>query len=147
MSATYGPDVANKVFDDLQQLIINSLLSVQKVIINDRHCFELYGYDIMFSEDLKPWLIEVNASPSLTADTNEDYSLKFSLLQDVLDIVDMDGSNRAAANGQAEERGRVGGFDLIWENSAPYYPAGTLLRTMLGCHHDIKHRVKGRNQT
>ena len=101
----------------------------------------------MIDEDLKPWLIEVNASPSLTADTNEDYSLKFSLLQDVLDIVDMDGSNRAAANGRAEERGRVGGFDLIWENSAPYYPAGTSLRTMLGCHHDIKQRVKGRNQT
>lgn len=36
------------------------------------------------------WLIEVNASPSLTASGPEDYNLKIGLLQDVLHIVDME---------------------------------------------------------
>lgn len=37
------------------------------------------------------WLIEVNASPSLTASSQEDYELKYRLLEDILHVVDMEG--------------------------------------------------------
>jgi hypothetical protein len=50
-----------------QNVILRSLLAVNKVLIHDRHCFEMYGYDLLFDTDLKVWLLEVNASPSLTA--------------------------------------------------------------------------------
>ncbi|CAN0009254.1 unnamed protein product, partial [Heterosigma akashiwo] len=59
--------VADKLFYEIQMIVIRSLHSVQPVMINDKHCFELYGFDIMFDDQFKPWLIEVNASPSLTA--------------------------------------------------------------------------------
>ena len=36
------------------------------------------------------WLIEVNASPSLTASSKEDYDLKYGLLEDVLNVVDLE---------------------------------------------------------
>ena len=48
------------------------------------------GYDIIIDENLKPWLLEVNASPSLTANTREDYLLKTEMLHGMLDIVDME---------------------------------------------------------
>lgn len=36
------------------------------------------------------WLLEVNASPSLTASSQEDYELKTCLLEDTLHVVDME---------------------------------------------------------
>jgi D-alanine-D-alanine ligase-like ATP-grasp enzyme len=41
---------------------------------NDKNnSFELYGFDILFDGKLDPWLIEVNGSPSMTANTSIDY--------------------------------------------------------------------------
>lgn len=40
---------------------------------------------------LLSWLLEVNASPSLIASSQEDYELKCHLLKDTLHIVDMEG--------------------------------------------------------
>ena len=47
----------------------------------------MYGYDILIENDLKPWLIEVNASPSLSTTTESDRILKMNLLRDVFNIV------------------------------------------------------------
>ena len=41
------------------------------------------------------WLIEINASPSLTASSKEDYDLKFGLLDDVVNVIDIE--NRCVA--------------------------------------------------
>jgi tubulin polyglutamylase TTLL9 len=87
----YGETAVEKLFNDTYQIMIKSLRSVQKVMINDKHCFELYGYDIMIDSNLKPWIIEVNASPSLTASSKSDYDMKCKILEDMLHIVDMEG--------------------------------------------------------
>lgn len=83
-------DRVDALFWEIQMIMIRALISVQPIMINDRHCFEMYGYDIMIDQDLKPWLIEVNASPSLTANTREDYLMKTEMLHGMLDVVDME---------------------------------------------------------
>jgi tubulin polyglutamylase TTLL9 len=65
MMAKHGPQRTNKLFYEIQTVIIKSLACVEKIMLNDKHCFQLFGYDIMIDENLKPWLIEVNASPSV----------------------------------------------------------------------------------
>lgn len=60
---------------------------MQQVIINDKHCFEMYGYDVLLDNNLKPWLIEINASPSLSTTTPVDLNLKMNLINDIYSIV------------------------------------------------------------
>ena len=89
--AKEGQDRVEELFRDMENIFIRSLLSVQKIIINDKHTFEMYGYDILIDENMKPWLLEINASPSLTASSADDYNLKIGLLDDVLNIIDLEG--------------------------------------------------------
>lgn len=112
----HGFDATNKLFGDIQDILLYALFSVSKIIINDVHCFELYGYDILIDDVLKPWLLEVNASPSMTASTRDDYDLKYKLLNDTLDVVDMEGR----LTGTEEH---IGGFDLVWRDG-PVVPRG-----------------------
>lgn len=65
LMARHGREAADRAVTGLQEIIILSLLGVQKVMINDKHCFELYGYDLLLDDTLRPWLLECNASPSV----------------------------------------------------------------------------------
>lgn len=102
------------MFKQMDDIFIKSLQSVQKIMINDKHCFELYGYDILLDGNLKPWLIETNASPSLTASNQEDNELKVRLLDDMINVIDMEGR----LTGKEK---RIGGFDLIYNDGPVYY--------------------------
>jgi len=50
-------------------------------------CFELLGFDIMLDRKLKPWMLEVNHTPSFNADTPIDEQVKMRLLRDTFQIV------------------------------------------------------------
>ncbi|KAG1677585.1 hypothetical protein FOA52_014483 [Chlamydomonas sp. UWO 241] len=126
--ARHGGEATNELFHGIQSLIMRCLLAVQPAMINDRHSFELYGYDVLIDQDLKPWIIEVNASPSLSASDKADWALKTAMLEDMLDVLDLEGKRDP---GKVELR--VGGFDLIWDGGpALRFDRPTSLPTMLG---------------
>ncbi|XP_067907360.1 polyglutamylase complex subunit TTLL1-like isoform X2 [Heterodontus francisci] len=87
LESTRGKKVTDKLFDEIHWMIVQSLKAVSPVMINDKHCFECYGYDIIIDSKLKPWLIEVNASPSLASSTANDRIMKYNLINDTLNIV------------------------------------------------------------
>ncbi|XP_051052321.1 tubulin polyglutamylase TTLL5 isoform X4 [Phodopus roborovskii] len=48
---------------------------------------ELYGFDVLIDNTLKPWLLEVNLSPSLACDAPLDLKIKASMISDMFTVV------------------------------------------------------------
>lgn len=79
----------------IYDVIIKSLLSCEDSVftatkntcIHRSNCFELFGYDILIDSDLKPWLVEVNLSPSLACESNLDMQIKSTLIAETLNLV------------------------------------------------------------
>jgi hypothetical protein len=83
---------------------------------NDTHCFELYGYDMLIDEGLKPWLIEVNASPSLSATTEDDRDVKLAVIRDALAVAVPESF---CGGSEVDERvNSVGSLDLLVDDAA-----------------------------
>ncbi|XP_064538606.1 polyglutamylase complex subunit TTLL1 isoform X2 [Drosophila montana] len=82
-----GEGVSKQLSRRISETIRHSLDAVAPVMANDRHCFEVYGYDIIIDNNLKPWLIEINTSPSIHSTTKNDCTLKTRLIDNVLDVV------------------------------------------------------------
>lgn len=86
VEATRGRAACAALFRDIREVLRHSLLAVQPRMAPEARTFELYGYDIIVDSSLRPWLCEVNASPSLSATTPEDLSMKTELISDVMDV-------------------------------------------------------------
>ena len=50
------------------------------------NCFELLGYDVLIDQDLRPWLMEVNLSPSLATESPLDLKIKSQLFIDTMNL-------------------------------------------------------------
>eukprot|EP00002_Diphylleia_rotans_P020500 TRINITY_DN3974_c1_g1_i6.p1 TRINITY_DN3974_c1_g1~~TRINITY_DN3974_c1_g1_i6.p1 ORF type:complete len:725 (-),score=132.85 TRINITY_DN3974_c1_g1_i6:1220-3394(-) len=49
----------------LKKIVISTLKCGQDTIENRKNTYEMFGFDLMLDNQLKPWLIEVNSSPTL----------------------------------------------------------------------------------
>ncbi|NXM80397.1 TTLL5 polyglutamylase, partial [Oenanthe oenanthe] len=89
-----GRDTA-ALMASVEDLIIKTLVSAElsiasacKSFLSHRgSCFELYGFDVLIDDTLKPWLLEVNLSPSLACDAPLDLKIKASMLSDMFTLV------------------------------------------------------------
>jgi tubulin polyglutamylase TTLL4 len=83
------------VMHRVKDVMVKTLISIEPHIVNTtsrctKHkniCFELYGFDILLDSKLKPWLLEVNISPSLSSSSPLDKKIKTVLICDTLNLV------------------------------------------------------------
>jgi tubulin polyglutamylase TTLL1 len=105
IEGTRGHAIAEKLENDINSVLIHTLRAIQPLMPNDKHCFEVYGYDIIIDSALHPWLIEVNSSPSMSATTSSDRIMKHELIDSVLKIVMPEGGEKD-----------LGGFSVLIED-------------------------------
>ncbi|XP_011356884.1 tubulin polyglutamylase TTLL4 isoform X2 [Pteropus vampyrus] len=79
-----------KIKDVVVKTIISSepyVTSLLKMYVRRPYsCHELFGFDIMLDENLKPWVLEVNISPSLHSNSPLDISIKGQMIRDLLNL-------------------------------------------------------------
>nr|XP_006821586.1 PREDICTED: tubulin polyglutamylase TTLL13-like [Saccoglossus kowalevskii] len=93
----HGYDV-KKIWGDIEDCIIKTLISAHPILKHNYRtcfpnhmkgsaCFEILGFDVLLDKRLKPWLLEVNHSPSFHTDAPLDKEVKESLLLDTMNIL------------------------------------------------------------
>ncbi|XP_078695420.1 tubulin polyglutamylase TTLL13-like isoform X10 [Branchiostoma floridae x Branchiostoma belcheri] len=94
-----------KMWDDIDDVIIKTLISAHPILkhnyrtcfpnhIKGSACFEILGFDIILDRKLKPWLLEVNHSPSFHTDAPLDKEIKEALLYDTLNMLNLTAFDR-----------------------------------------------------
>ncbi|XP_060857271.1 tubulin monoglutamylase TTLL4-like isoform X3 [Metopolophium dirhodum] len=84
-----------KLWASLEDLVVKTLISGESPISemcstnlgNRYNAYELFGIDVLFDEYLKPWILEVNISPSLHSSSPLDLAVKGPLVKDLMNMV------------------------------------------------------------
>jgi hypothetical protein len=87
------------VWERIYDSVIKSLISIENHVFqtlkkiqnvnNPNHrsnSFDIFGFDILLDSDIKPWVLEVNLSPSFSFDSPLDFHIKSNLLIDSFNI-------------------------------------------------------------
>jgi tubulin polyglutamylase TTLL5 len=82
------------IWDQIKDIAVKTIISIETVINSAmnmfvpsrKNCFELLGFDILIDDNLRPWLLEVNLSPSMNTETSIDLRIKSVLIADLFNL-------------------------------------------------------------
>jgi len=87
-------DVIVKTICTVQPFLSHMYRSSQASDSTNAICFQILGFDIFLDHRLKPYLLEVNHTPSFATDTPLDYEIKFNVIRDSLKMMGLNEKNR-----------------------------------------------------
>nr|XP_047902228.1 tubulin polyglutamylase TTLL13 isoform X2 [Anser cygnoides] len=116
-----------KLWEDIEDIIIKTLISAHPVVKHNYQscfpnhatgcaCFEILGFDILLDRKLKPWLLEVNHSPSFTTDSRLDHEVKDALLCDTINLINVHACNKRKVLEEDKQRAKE---RLLQSHQAP----------------------------
>ncbi|XP_064605449.1 tubulin polyglutamylase TTLL7-like [Liolophura sinensis] len=76
---------------------------------SDSVCFEVLGFDVIIDRKLRPWLLEINRSPSFGTDEKIDFDIKSGVIEDALRLLNIKPTDkkRNLARQKAEAQKRL----------------------------------------
>ncbi|XP_053568407.1 tubulin monoglutamylase TTLL4 [Bombina bombina] len=85
---------SDKIWEKIKDMVIKTIIAsepyvnslVKMYVQSPYSCHELFGFDIMLDENLKPWVLEVNISPSLHSNSQLDIDIKGQMIRDLLNL-------------------------------------------------------------
>ena len=87
-------DIVVKTLTVGQPYVSHLYRSCQPENLDNAMCFQVLGFDIMIDSKFKPWLIEVNQSPSFKTDSPLDYRVKKAVLTDTFKLLNVSWEKR-----------------------------------------------------
>jgi len=110
-----GYDI-DKMWSDVDDVIIKVLISAFPVLKHNYRtcfanhfrgsaCFEILGFDVLIDKKMKPYVLEVNHSPSFTTDSKLDREIKDALIYDTIMLLNIGALDKKRC--VEEERKRV----------------------------------------
>jgi Tubulin-tyrosine ligase family len=91
--------------DKIKDIVVKTLITAQPYLshlykvcqpecLDNSMCFQILGFDVLIDSKFKPYLLEVNASPSFGTDSSLDYKIKKNVIGDAFRMLNFSYAKR-----------------------------------------------------